>query len=153
MKLDDKDKEILRLIQKNAKLRAREIAIKLNMPITTVFAKIKRLEKIGIIKEYKAILDYKKLNKGATVFVLISYDKSSSVSQRKVAEEISKLPYVQEVHIITGDWDILVKIRGKDVEEIGKFVLDQIRGIKGVAKTLSSFVFQTVKETTDINFE
>jgi DNA-binding Lrp family transcriptional regulator len=72
------------------------------------------------------------------------------ISQRVVAEEIAKFPEVQEVHIITGDWDLLVKLRGENVDSIGKFVVDKLRLIKGLEKTLTCMVFETVKETTQV---
>jgi Lrp/AsnC family leucine-responsive transcriptional regulator len=68
-----------------------------------------------------------------------------------VAEEIAKFPEVQEVHIITGDWDLLIKLRAENVESIGKFVVDKLRLIKGLEKTLTCMVFETVKETTKIH--
>jgi DNA-binding Lrp family transcriptional regulator len=55
------------------------------------------------------------------------------------------------VHIITGDWDLLVKLRAESVDAIGKFVVDKLRLIKGLEKTLTCMVFETVKETTKIN--
>jgi len=57
---------------------------------------------------------------------------------------------VQEVHIITGDWDLLVKLRAESVDAIGKFVVDKLRLIKGLEKTLTCMVFETVKETTEV---
>jgi Lrp/AsnC family leucine-responsive transcriptional regulator len=57
---------------------------------------------------------------------------------------------VQEVHIITGDWDLLIKLRAENVDAIGKFVVDKLRLIKGLEKTLTCMVFETVKETTKI---
>jgi DNA-binding Lrp family transcriptional regulator len=54
------------------------------------------------------------------------------------------------VHIITGDWDLLVKLRAESVDAIGKFVVDKLRLIKGLEKTLTCMVFKTVKETTTI---
>jgi Lrp/AsnC family leucine-responsive transcriptional regulator len=54
------------------------------------------------------------------------------------------------VHIITGDWDLLIKLRAESVEAIGKFVVDKLRLIKGLEKTLTCMVFETVKETTKI---
>jgi DNA-binding Lrp family transcriptional regulator len=154
-KLDEKDKEILRLIQDNCKLTAREIAKKIGPPITTVFAKIKRMEQTGIIKEYRAILDTSKLDFGTTAFILasVSYGRGSKEdlpTQRDIAKEIAKLPGVQEVQIISGDWDLLIKLKGKDVETVGKFVIDSLRLVKGVEKTLTCMVFETVKETTEI---
>jgi len=154
LKLDEKDLAILNLLQKNCKMTAKEIAKKINSPITTVFAKIKRMEQQGIIKEYRAILDHKKLNFGVTAFILASFsyrtDEETPLSQRAIAEQISKFPEVQEVHIISGDWDILIKVKDKDVDSIGRFVIDKLRTVKGIEKTLTCMVFDTPKETTVI---
>jgi len=153
-KTDEKDIEILTWLQKDCKLTAREIADKINSPITTVFAKIKRMEQQGIIKEYRAILDNKKLNFGVTAFILTSFsyrtgkNEEQTLSQRLIAEQIAKFPEVQEVHIISGDWDILIKVKEKDVDSVGKFVVDKLRTVKGIEKTLTCIVFDTPKETT-----
>jgi Lrp/AsnC family leucine-responsive transcriptional regulator len=155
-KLDEKDMAILALIQENSKLTARQIAQKINAPITTVFAKTKRMEERGIIREYRAVLAPEKLGSGTAAFILasVSYRAKADdvpVSQRAVAEEIAKFPEVQEVHIITGDWDLLIKLRAESVESIGKFVVDKLRLIKGLEKTLTCMVFETVKETTKVH--
>jgi Lrp/AsnC family transcriptional regulator, leucine-responsive regulatory protein len=155
-KLDEKDLAILTLIQENSKLTANQIAKKINTPITTVFAKTKRMEEMGIIKEYRAILNPEKLNLGTAAFILASVSYSAKnldetpISQRQVAEEIARFPEVQEVHIITGDWDLLMKLRGENVEAVGKFVVDKLRLIKGLDKTLTCMVFETVKESTGL---
>ena len=155
VKLDEKDVAILALIQENSKLTARQIARRVNAPITTVFAKTKRMEEQGIIKEYRAIVAPEKLSAGTAAFILasVSYRAKSDdtpISQRVVAGEIAKFPEVQEVHIITGDWDLLVKLRAENVDSIGKFVVDKLRLIKGLEKTLTCMVFETVKETTEV---
>ena len=155
-KLDEKDVAILALIQENSKLTARQIAQRINAPITTVFAKTKRMEELGIIREYRAVLAPEKLDSGTAAFILasVSYRAKADdvpVSQRAVAEEIAKFPEVQEVHIITGDWDLLIKLRAESVEAIGKFVVDKLRLIKGLEKTLTCMVFETVKETTKVS--
>jgi len=155
IKLDEKDMAILALIQENSNLTAKQIAKKINAPITTVFAKMKRMEESGIIKEHRAILAPEKLASGTAAFILasVSYRAKADdapISQRTVAEEIRKFPEVQEVHIITGDWDLLIKLRAENVDAIGKFVVDKLRLIKGLEKTLTCMVFETVKETTKI---
>ncbi|MBS7647145.1 MAG: Lrp/AsnC family transcriptional regulator [Candidatus Bathyarchaeia archaeon] len=154
-KLDEKDLAILALLQENCRMTAREIAQKIGSPITTVFAKMKRMEQQDIIKEYRAILNHKKLDFGVTAFILASFsyrtDKEEApLSQRAIAEQISKFPEVQEVHIISGDWDILIKVKEKDVDAVGKFVVDKLRTVKGIEKTLTCMVFDTLKETTAI---
>jgi len=153
---DEKDFQILRLLQTNCKATTKEIARKVKSPITTVFAKIKRMEQHGIIKHYKAVLDAEKLGKGTTAFILASFsyrkkDESEKIiSQREIAKEIARFPEAQEVHIITGDWDILIKVKAKSVDEIGKFVIDKLRRVNGIEKTLTCMVFATTKETTDL---
>jgi DNA-binding Lrp family transcriptional regulator len=156
VKLDEKDLAILALIQESSKLTAKQIAKKIDSPITTVFAKTKRMEELGVIKNYRAILAPEKLASGTAAFLLasVSYRAKADdipISQRVVAEEIARFPEVQEVHIITGDWDLLVKLRAESVESVGKFVVDKLRLIKGLEKTLTCMVFETVKETTKIN--
>jgi len=153
-RLDEKDIEILNLLQKDCKMTAKTIAQKIDSPVTTVFAKIKRMEELDIIRGYKAILDSRKLNKETIAFILASFsyrlEGEGFLSQREIAKQVGKFPEVQEVHIITGDWDILIKAKEKDVSTIGKFVVDKLRTIKGIEKTLTCMVFDTEKETTDI---
>jgi len=154
-KVDDKDLAVLTLIQEDGKLTAKQIAKRINVPLTTVFAKTKRMEEQGIIRGYRAIVAAEKLGAGTSAFILasVSYrskDNGAPVSQRTVAEEIAKFAQVQEVHIITGDWDLLVKIRAENVDAVGKFVVDKLRLIDGLEKTLTCMVFETVKETTAV---
>lgn len=154
-RLDEKDQAILALIQKDSSMTAKQVAKRIGSPITTVFAKIKRMEEIGIIKEYRAIVAPEKLASGTAAFILasVSYRAKGDdvpISQRVVAEEIARFQEVQEVHIITGDWDLLVKLRAEDVDAVGKFVVDKLRLIRGLEKTLTCMVFETVKETTQV---
>ena len=153
--LDERDIEILKLLQKNCRMTAKEIAKKIGSPITTVYAKIKRMEELGVIKQYKAILDSKKLDKGAAAFILTSFvyrpgGRGKPLLQRDVAKQIAAFPEVQEVHIITGGWDILIKVKADHVDTLGKFVMDKLRIVEGIENTLSCIVYETVKETTDI---
>jgi Lrp/AsnC family transcriptional regulator, leucine-responsive regulatory protein len=155
-KLDEKDLAILAVIQEDSKLSAKQIAKKVGAPLTTVFAKMKRMEEQGIIRGYRAIVAPEKLGAGTSAFILASVSYRSKadgapVSQRIVAEEIARFAEVQEVHIITGDWDLLVKLRAQSVDAIGKFVVDKLRLISGLEKTLTCMVFETVKETTQVD--
>ena len=155
LKIDEKDLAIMRVMQENCRQSTKEIAFNLNSPVTTIYTKIKKLEKLGLIKEYKAILDGKKLGKGTLAFILASVAYSHPqigeiLSQREIAKDISKFSEVQEVHIISGDWDMLIKIRVNTVEEVGQFVVDKLRTIKGIEKTLTCMVFNTTKETSSI---
>lgn len=150
MELDKYDKAILRELQNDCRKTLKEIAKKIGLPITTVHSRIKRLEAMGVIKKYTVILDNYKLGKPVTAFIFASFSKAEGVSQREIVKQISNLPNVQEVHIITGDWDILIKVKEKDVDSIGRFVVDELRSLKGIEKTLTSFVLHTAKENVEM---
>jgi len=151
--LDSGDMKVLRMVQENCRLTAREIADRTGLPVTTVFAKIKRVERLGLVKGYHAVLNARELGAGTTAFILASFAYKSEqrvVSQRKVAKEVANLPEVQEVHIISGEWDILIKVKAKDVDSVGKYVVDKLRLVKGIERTLTCLVFESEKESTVI---
>jgi DNA-binding Lrp family transcriptional regulator len=155
-KLHEKDLEILKMLQENSKISSKDIARKIDSPIPTVYAKIKRMESLGIIKEYKTVLDSKKLGKGTTAFIFVSFEyyplgTEKPLDQREIAKKIAKFPEVQELHVITGDWDMMIKVKAKDVDDVGKFVIDKLRKIEGIEKTLSCMVYDAVKESLDIS--
>ena len=144
------------MLQENCKLSAREIASSLDIPVTTVYSKIRRMEEADFIESYKVLLNSKKLGKGTTAFILASVAythprRSEIVSQREVAEKVSGFPEVQEVHIISGDWDLLIKVKTEDVETVGHFIIDKLRTVEGVEKTLTCMVFDTLKEEFTVN--
>jgi DNA-binding Lrp family transcriptional regulator len=151
--LDSGDVKVLRIIQENCRLTAREISDRTGLPVTTVFAKIKRIERLGMVKGYHAVLNARELGAATTAFVLASFAYKSEeriVSQRKVAKDIASFPEVQEVHIISGEWDILIKVKAKDVDSVGKYVVDKLRLVKGIEKTLTCLVFESEKESAAI---
>jgi DNA-binding Lrp family transcriptional regulator len=153
MSLDSGDVKILRIVQENCRLTARQISDRTGLPVTTVFAKIKRAERLGLVKGYNAILDATKLGASTTAFIFASFaykNEEKATSQRKVAKEIGDFPEVQEVHIISGEWDILIKVKVRDVDSVGKFVVDKLRLVRGVEKTLTCLVFESEKESTVI---
>lgn len=151
MKLSDKDVKLLEILQKDCKRSLKDIAREIKSPVTTVYDRVKRFEKEGLVKKYVAVLDDKKLDRPFTVFIFarIAYHvpgESRPLSQREIAKEISKYPNVQGVYIISGDWDIMLKVKGKDIDEISSFVVDELRTIKGIERTYTSTCMQTVKD-------
>jgi len=152
IKLDAKDCEIMELLQDNCTLSTKQIALKVSSPITTVYAKIKRLEELGVIKGYHAVLDGKKLSMGTTALIFVSFKYNSDIpSQREAANKIAAMAEVQDVYIVTGDWDILVKVKARNVDEIGGFVIDRLRKLSGIEKTYTMFVFDVAKESTNVD--
>ncbi|MCX8173066.1 MAG: Lrp/AsnC family transcriptional regulator [Thermoplasmata archaeon] len=146
IKFDDVDARILRILVEDAAMPVTKIAGKIGLPRTTVQERINRMREQGIIQRYTAIVNHRLLGRGTAAFVLVSFMPGVGFSQREVAEKIAKIPGVYEVHLIAGEWDILLKVRAATIEEIGKLIIDRIRAIPGVARTLTCTVFETVAE-------
>jgi DNA-binding Lrp family transcriptional regulator len=143
--LDDKDIKILNELKNNARESTTNIAKKLNIKRVTVHDRIQRLIDRNIINSFTVKLNYENIDMPTTVFLFISITPNN-VSHRELANILAKLPGVFEVHMITGKYDLLVKIRGKSIEDIGMIVIDKIRTIKGVSNTFTSACFETIKE-------
>ena len=144
--LDDKDRVILTELQKDARRSTKAIAKDLNIPRATVHERIKRMMDKGIIKGFTVVPDYSQLGEPVTAFILISFLPNNDVSQRELAGRIAGLDGVQEVHLISGEHDILIKVRGRSMEGIGSLVIDKLRMIPGVGKTLTVASFASIKE-------
>jgi DNA-binding Lrp family transcriptional regulator len=144
--LDKKDEIILTELKKNARLYTKQVAKNVGMPRVTVSDRIHKMINNGVIKLFSAIPDYGKIGLPVTVYILISYISDSGVTQRALAERVSKIPGVFEVHIITGAYDLLIKVRGKSLEDVGKFVIDKLRSQKAIRKTFTIACFNTIKE-------
>jgi len=159
LKLDSSDMALLNLLQHDSKRTAKELGGDLDMPVTTVYAKVKRMEDLGLVRQYAAILDGPKLGFAATAFVLATFSYRSSgttekmLSQRAVAREVAGFPEVQEVHVISGDWDLLIKVKTTDIDAVGRFVVDKLRTVRGIDKTVTCMVFDTAKDTPEIDLK
>lgn len=145
MVVDEKDKQILETLAKDSRIPTKHIAEKLNIPRVTVHTRIEKLKQEGVIKQFTIIADYAKLGLPVTAFVFVEYAYNDDLTQKDLAMLIAEIDNVFEVHLITGEWDILVKIRGSTLEEIGKIVLDEIRPMKGVTKTITCPSFVNIK--------
>ena len=159
MRLDSSDIALLNLLQSDSKKTAKELGLSLDMPVTTVYAKIKRMEELGLVRQYATVLDGPKLGFAATAFILATFSyrtpgaTKNMLSQRAVAKEVAGFPEVQEVHVISGDWDLLIKVKTTDIDAVGRFVVDKLRTVGGIDKTVTCMVFDTAKETLEIDLK
>jgi len=144
--VDEKDIAILEELIKDSRKSTKAIARELDIPRATVHDRIVKMEQKKLIKKYTAVPDYSQLGLGVTAFILVQFTPQEGMSQRETAEEIADLKGIHEVHMISGEYDMLLKVRGSSMEEIGKLVIDKLREIKGVARTLTCASFTTVKE-------
>jgi len=144
--LDDKDRKILLQLAGDGRKSVVEISNELDMPRATVQERIRKMTEKGVIKRFTVIPDYGKIGKEVTAFILVSFSGDSNLSQRSLANEIAKIPEVYEISLISGEWDIILKVRAGSVSEIGTIVIDKLRMMRGIQKTQTCVSFQTIKE-------
>jgi Lrp/AsnC family transcriptional regulator for asnA, asnC and gidA len=144
--IDDVDREILRMLQDDARISFKKIAEKLNVSEATIFVRVKKLLKRKIIKRFTAIISPEALGKNITAFVLINADPKKL---QKVLETLSKIDDVYEVYDVTGSYYAIVKVRTEDQNKLAK-VIDEIGLIDGVLSTETALVLRSIKEETRI---
>jgi len=144
--LDEKDSAILEQLVEDSRKTTKAIARELEIPRATVHDRIVKMEQKGVIRKYTAIPDYAQLGIGVSAFILVQFEPEAGMSQRDTADEIATITGIHEVHMISGEYDMLLKVRGTSMEDIGRLVIDKLRDVKGVARTLTCAVFTTVKE-------
>lgn len=153
--LDDKDKKILRELERDCRQRTNQIAKATNIPVTTVHNRIKKLTASGHISSFRAILDPDKMSKPLVSFVFVSlnrnyFEDTEQKTDREVIGKIASHPAVQEVHTVTGDWDLLLKIRAKDISELEDIISTELREPKLIDRAQTICAMATYKETTTL---
>ena len=145
--MDEIDEKILNLLVENSKQTTSRISKKTAIPITTVHNRIKKLEKEGIIKSYTLNIDHNKIGKPLTAYILITVNyelkDGTKVKQENIAKNIKKLNEVEEVHIVTGGTDIIIKTRFSDIKQMNTFIIDKLRSIQGIDKTQTMMVLSS----------
>ena len=144
MILDKKDLKILGIMQENSKLTTHKISKKTGIPITTIHNRIRKLEKEGIIKGYTLNLNHKKLGKPILAFVFMNpnyrFLREKKITQQELLDRIAKIPSVEEIYHIAGRYDIIAKVRGKDIDEINELILHILEKDYDVMKTETMIV-------------
>ena len=149
--LDATDLQILKTLQKNAKLTTKELADAVHLTPTPVFERQKRLERQGYIKKYVAILDPEKLNQGLLVFCKVKLKQINHDIADAFVRRIQRIPEVTECYNTSGAYDYLLKVRAKDMKQYQEFVLTKLGDIDTVGSIESTFVMGEVKQNYGIN--
>lgn len=146
--LDDIDKQILRILEEDARTPFSKIAKMLNLSESTIHIRIKRLKENGVIKGFYVDVDPEKIGYNVMAFVLIKADPKKYES---ILKTISEYKEVYEIYDVTGEYYALLKVRVKSREELA-VVLDKIGNMEGVTSTYTMFVLRTVKEIKVVDF-
>lgn len=148
--LDRIDIQILRELQKDAKLTTKELASKVNLSPSPVFERQKRLEKEGYIRRYVAVVDPIKAGNGIMVLCNVSLKHHSKEFSRQFTSVIADIEQVVECFNTSGDYDYQLKIYARSMQDYQKFVLDTLGDLDCIGSLHSIFVIGEVKNTLSV---
>jgi len=144
LRIDDKDNKIIRALREDSKLSTSKLSRKLDLPITTIHHRIKKLEQNKVIKKYTIDIDEIKLGRMVQAWILISVGKDHiegiGKDQDMIAKEILKVEGITQVYTITGLTDILAKVRVNSIKDLNEFLIKRLRKMEGVERTQTSIV-------------
>ena len=143
--LDAVDMEILRALQKNARLTTKELAAMVNLSTTPVFERVKRLEQRGYVKGYVAVLDAEKLGRGFVLFCSVKMRRIGREIAEDFARVVRSIPEVTECYNISGSYDYLLKIHAPNMKYYQEFVLNILGNIDHLGSLESTFVMDEIK--------
>ena len=150
MQLDQTDKSILRILQKDALATLKDISNSINLSVSPTHDRIKRMEGDGVIQKYVALIDRKKIELGMVVFCHVTLDKQTKNNFAEFEQTILKFDEVVSCSLVSGSFDYYLKVVSKDVETYNKFYQEKLAVLPMVAHINSLFVMDEIKTTTTL---
>lgn len=150
MQLDNIDKAILRILQKDALAKLKDISSAINLSVSPTHDRIKRMESEGVIQNYVALIDRKKMELGMVVFCHVTLDKQTKNNFAEFEQTILQFDEVISCSLVSGSFDYYLKVITKDVETYNKFYQEKLAVLPMVAHINSLFVMDEIKTTTSL---
>lgn len=144
---DAKDREILKLLQANARITIKEIGDKVNLSPTPVHERIKRLEHTGVIKQYATLVNAEKVDKGLMVICYVSLRQHNREAGAKFIQAILDMNEVIACYNISGEFDFMLKVVCKDMNAYYDFHVNKLSLTENVGNLQSVFVMGVIKDT------
>lgn len=151
MVLDYIDKKLLGLLQRDCKQTTKALSLQLNLSVTAVYERIKKLESNGFISDYVALVNKEAVDKDFVAFCHIKLTQHSQDYVVKFEREVAKLDEVLECYHISGDYDYLLKVLVEDMKAFRAFMVTKLTKIDHIGSTHSMFMINEVKHTTAIS--
>ncbi|MCY1483760.1 Leucine-responsive regulatory protein [compost metagenome] len=148
MTLDATDKKLLKLLQEDSKRTTKQLSLKLDLSVTAVYERIKKLEREKIIEKYVVLLDRNKIQKGFVVFCHLKLMQHTKEFISQFEKEVIKLTEVLECFHVSGDYDYILKICVENMEEYREFMVTKLTTLQHIGSTHSTFMIGEVKNTT-----
>lgn len=149
--MDAADRRILSALRQNGRLTVAELAQKVGLSSSPCWNRLKRLEAEGAILRYSAILNPKAIGVAELFFVEITLDHHDEKMLEEFGEQLAKMPEVLEAHLVTGDYDYLVKVAVANAEHYERFLRENLYRVKGIRHTRSTFALRALKQEISVD--
>lgn len=145
--LDKLDRRILRILQDDGRISMKDLSEQVGLSVTPAIERVKRMERDGVITGYHARLNPAAIGATLLVFVEITLNQKSASHFEQFRREVLRIPEVQECHLVSGDFDYLIKARIHEMAEYRKLLGDMLLNLPGAAQSKSYVVMEEIKET------
>ncbi|CAN7404815.1 Lrp/AsnC ligand binding domain-containing protein [Pseudoduganella sp. LjRoot289] len=145
--LDKMDRKILRILQEDGRISMKDLSEQIGLSITPAIERVKRMERDGVITGYHARVAPPALGAKLLVFVEITLNTKSASMFEQFRREVLRIPEVQECHLVSGDFDYLIKARIHEMAEYRKLLGEMLLQLPGAAQSKSYVVMEEIKET------
>ncbi len=139
--------KLLKLLNKNCRRSNREIAVMTGRTEQEIDESIEKLEKDGVIRGYKAVIDWERLdNTYVSAIIELTVTPKAGAGFEEVAKKVMKYPEVESVYLMSGAYDLNVVVKGKTFQEVAMFVAKELSTLENVTSTTTHFVLRRYKE-------
>lgn len=148
--LDEIDRKILRLLQRDCKQTINEIAEQVGLSQTPCLRRIRNMETAGIIERYTAILNPDPLGLGMTFFTRVWLTGQDEATVERFTKDVHRLPNVVECHLMAGDCDFLLRVLAEDISAYRRFQIEHLNSLPGVQSVKTEIPMQRIKYSSEI---
>jgi len=145
--LDKLDRSILGILQQEGRISMKDLGERVGLSITPCIERVRRMERDGVITGYYAHVDPASVGAKLLVFVEITLNQKSALAFEQFRREVLRIPEVLECHLVSGDFDYLIKARIHEMAEYRKLLGDMLLQLPGAAQSKSYVVMEEIKET------
>ena len=148
MEIDAIDKSILSILQANGRISNQDLADRVGLSPSPCLRRVKALEARGIVQRYVALVDPGAVGQGLQAVVQVRLDRQTVDSVARFEKEILKHPQVLECYLVAGDWDYVLRVVARDLDDFRDFCVNRLAKITGVGNVKSSISMKQVKYST-----
>jgi len=146
--LDAIDTKILTVLQASGRISNQDLADRVGLSPSPCLRRVKALEARGVVQRYVALVDPYAVGQGLLAVVQVRLDRQTTDSVARFEKEILKFPQVLECYLMAGDWDYVLRVVARDLDEFREFCVNRLSRIAGVGNVKSNISMKQVKYST-----